>query len=100
MKSLTYMYGLWKYSILFKNQSLCNIFELWFTCDKLQLNVVSTIQGEETCCQVKTVGGVEYELVDLDTGRTKYYGCKDGCIYERWHNIDNRGFGEMVIPKM
>jgi hypothetical protein len=32
---------------------------------------------------MKTVGGMEYELVDLDAGRTKYYGCKDGCIYER-----------------
>ncbi len=30
---------------------------------------------------MKTVGGMEYELVDLDAARTKYYGCKDGCVY-------------------
>ncbi len=32
---------------------------------------------------MKTVGGMEYELVDLDTGRTIDYGCKDGCVYQR-----------------
>jgi hypothetical protein len=37
----------------------------------------------EPCCANKTVGDVNYNLESQDLSRTKYYGCKDDCIYRR-----------------
>jgi hypothetical protein len=37
----------------------------------------------EPCCANKTVGNVNYNLESQDLSRTKYYGCKDDCIYRR-----------------
>jgi hypothetical protein len=37
----------------------------------------------EYCCANKTVGDVKYYLESKDLSRTKYFGCKDVCIYRR-----------------
>jgi hypothetical protein len=37
----------------------------------------------DNCCANKTVGDVKYYLDSKDLFRTRYYGCKDECIYRR-----------------
>jgi len=37
---------------------------------------------ESTCCAKKTVGGVEYSLLD-DKTDTSSFGCKSNCVYEK-----------------
>ena len=46
---------------------------------------LTSVHGVEImpCCPEKTVGGVDYILVDLDTGLTNSYGCSQDCVYEK-----------------
>jgi hypothetical protein len=44
--------------------------------------------GENSCCDRKTVGDVEYLLVGQNMYKTTYFGCKDECIYRRWGTIN------------
>ena len=39
-------------------------------------------EKQPSCCPMKTVGGVEYELVDYDLGMVESLGCSGGCIYK------------------
>ena len=44
----------------------------------------TTLSMDLPCCVEKQVGGVDYILIDHDTGMTSNYGCSSDCVYERF----------------
>ena len=47
------------------------------------LFVSSVTPAPDSCCKVKKVGDILYELVESDNqAATSVYGCKNGCVYK------------------
>merc|ERR1712107_621183 len=44
------------------------------------------------CCVEKQVGGVDYILIDHDTGVTNNYGCSSDCVYERVDDLGGKRY--------
>jgi len=54
----------------------------------LCLALGSSLAKEESCCQKKQVGEVDYVLLKDDPTLTLAYGCKNGCVYTTEKDTD------------
>ena len=46
-------------------------------------------KAQESCCPLKSVAGISYQLLGEDQAKTTMHGCKDGCVYKREDDMSN-----------